>query len=72
MSLINLKVEKAEATATAEFVLFGGAGEEDKKADLDFESSISKPESSSTGLGALLVIVGLALAVWVARRWLRE
>ena len=70
MALIDFTVEKAEATATAEFVLFGGAGEERERADLDFESTISKPESTGSGLGALLVLAGLALAVWVARRWL--
>ena len=70
MALIDFTVEKAEATATAEFVLFGSAGEDDQKAELDFESSISRPESTGTGLGALMVVAGLAVAVWVARRWL--
>lgn len=69
MALIEFTVEKAEATATAEFVLFGG-GEGEERADLDFESTISKPEPSGTGLGALLAVGGLAVAAWLVRRWL--
>lgn len=70
MALIEFTVEKAEATATPKFVLFESAGKEDEGMERDFDASISTRESTGTGMGALLVVAGLALAVWVARRWL--
>ncbi len=70
MAIIEFTVEKAEATATPKFVLFESAADGPDGNGRDFDASISKPESTGPGLGPLLLLAGLAVAVWVAHRWL--
>lgn len=69
MALIELTVENAEPTATPRFVLYESV-ESTPDTDTDFDASVSNPESHGKGLGAILALGGLAVAVWIARRWM--